>query len=54
MTGVERRRGRRRRALRAGEVYVFDVATGAVVKTHEPSDRDFKALNLVRGAALSR
>ena len=35
-----------------GEVMVYDVAAGEVVKTIE-QDRDFKALNLVRAAAVS-
>lgn len=35
-----------------GEVMVYDVASGEVVKTME-QDRDFKALNLVRAAAVS-
>ena len=35
-----------------GEVMVYDVSSGEVLKTIE-QDRDFKALNLVRAAALS-
>ena len=35
-----------------GEVMVYDVASGEVIKSVE-QDRDFKALNLVRAAAVS-
>ena len=36
-----------------GETYVYDVATGAAIKTVK-QDRDFKGLNRVRAAAVSR